>query len=268
MRIPHDDVEALMAEASETLVMPRFGRLRAGEIDEKRANDFVTVADREAEAFLAPRLAALLPGARVLGEEEAAGDPARLARLDGETPLWLIDPVDGTRAFIDGTDDFALIVALVRGAELLGGWILQPRLARRLATERGGGVIRTGFATAPLAADPAAPPRGMLLGRLPDGTRARDRAAAQVAILPRPGGGAIAFLELAAGHVDIAYFGRGWPWDHAAGALAAIEGGGAARFLVDGAAYTPRRWNTPLLVTRAADRWSTAQGMLLGRAAP
>lgn len=84
MRIPHDDVVALMDEAAERFVMPRFGRLAAGEIDEKRANDFVTVADREAEAFLAPRLAALLPGSWALGEEAAAADPSLLARLDAD----------------------------------------------------------------------------------------------------------------------------------------------------------------------------------------
>ena len=66
MRIPHDDVVGLMDEASDRLVMPRFGALQAGDIDEKRANDFVTIAAREAERFLAPRLEGLLPGSLAL----------------------------------------------------------------------------------------------------------------------------------------------------------------------------------------------------------
>lgn len=263
MRIPHDDVVALMDEAAERLVMPRFGRLAAGEIDEKRANDFGTVADREAEAFLAPRLAALLPGSWTLGEEAAAADPSLLARLDADRPLWIVDPIDGTRSFVGGKPDFGLIVALARGDDVLAGWILQPCGARRVAAEHGAGVTRAG----PLpAADQTAAgmPRAVLLGRLPDGRRARERAPGRFAPRPPPGGGAIAFLDLAWNAVDIAYFGRGWPWDHAAGALIAAEMGGAARFLADERAYTPRRWNEGLLVVARAGDWPAARDALAG----
>lgn len=262
MRIPHDDVAALMDEAAARFILPRFGRLAAGEIDEKKANDFVTVADREAEIFLAPRLAGLVPGSWVLGEEAAAADPALLARLDGDTPLWIIDPVDGTRSFIDAKPDFGVIVALARGDEVLAGWILQPCTGRRAAAEHGAGVQRAGPVAAPAAAADASLPRAVLLGRLPDGRRARDCAAGRVAPHPWPGGGAIAFLDLVWDAVDIAYFGRGWPWDHAAGALMAQEAGGAARFVADGKAYTPRRWNEGLLVTARANAWKTAHDAL------
>jgi fructose-1,6-bisphosphatase/inositol monophosphatase family enzyme len=264
MRIPHDDVVALMDEASARLVMPRFGALQAGDIDEKRANDFVTIADREAERFLAPRLEALLPGSLALGEEAAAADPALLARLDGDTPLWIIDPIDGTRSFIAAQPDFGLIVALSRGDEVLAGWILQPTLGRRVAAEHGAGIMRHG----PLPSDevpprpPGALPRAVVLGRLPDGARARDRAAGRFDLRPRPGGGAIAFIDIAWAAADLAYFARGWPWDHAAGALVAREGGGAARFVADRRDYTPRRWNEPLLVVREAATWPAAHAAL------
>jgi fructose-1,6-bisphosphatase/inositol monophosphatase family enzyme len=264
MRIPHDDVVALMDEASDRLVMPRFGALQAGDIDEKRANDFVTIADREAERFLAPRLERLLPGSLALGEEAAAVDPALLGRLDSDTPLWIIDPVDGTRSFIHGKPDFGLIVALSRGEEVLAGWILQPTLGRRAAAEHGAGLMRGGPSlsdeSAPRAAD--ALPRAIVLGRLPDGGRARDRAPGRFDLRPRPGGGAIAFLDIAWAAADFAYFARGWPWDHAAGALIAREGGGAARFMADRRDYTPRRWNEPLLVARDAADWPAARATL------
>ncbi|MBL8701106.1 MAG: inositol monophosphatase [Alphaproteobacteria bacterium] len=257
--IPHDKVEALIAEANARFVMPRFGTLQAGEIDEKKANDFVTVADREAEAFLAPRLADLIVGSHVLGEEAAAHDPSLMRRLDAETPLWVIDPVDGTRSFIEGKDGFAVIVALVRGDAVLAGWILQPRRARFVASEHGAGVRLDGgppVIPAPRRA------RGYFLGRVPDGARARERAAAAFEAQAHPGSGAVAFLDMAAGAIDIAYFGRGWPWDHAAGALIAEELGGAARFLAGPTRYTPRRWNEPLLITRSPALWDDALRVL------
>ena len=261
MRMPHEDVEALMAEASERIVLPRFGRLASGDIDEKKANDFVTIADREAEAFLAPRLAALLPGALVLGEEAASADPSLMRRIGTQGLLWVVDPVDGTRSFIDRRDDFGIIVALLRDGEPIGGWILQPIGGRRLATERGAGTRLAGFAPAPPR--PAGGlPLGMFLGRLPDGARARDRAAGRYEVGPRPGGGAIAFLEMAADAADLLYLARGWPWDHAAGALALREAGGEARFVGDGAPYSPRRWNEPILMTREAGLWPAARAML------
>lgn len=259
MKIPHDHVEALITEASARFVMPRFGTLLSGEIDEKKANDFVTIADREAEAFLTPRLADLIVGSHVLGEEAAAKDPGLMARLDAETPLWIIDPVDGTRSFIEGKDGFAVIVALTRGDTVLGGWILQPRRARFVAVEHGAGVRLNG------AAPPSAPagrPRGYFLGRLPDGARSRERASPTYDAYPHPGSGAVAFLDMAAGACELGYFGRGWPWDHAAGALIAEELGGTARFLAGPTRYTPRRWNEPLLMTRNAALWPDAHRVL------
>lgn len=261
MRMPHEDVEALMAEASERIVLPRFGRLASGDIDEKKANDFVTIADREAEEFLAPRLAALLTGARVLGEEAASADPSLMARIAAEGLLWVVDPIDGTRSFIDRRDDFGIIVALLRDGETIGGWIMQPRGGRRLAAERGAGARLSGYAPRPPRAAGDLP-LGMFLGRLPDGARARDRAEGRFEVGPRPGGGAIAFLEMAAGAADLLYLNRGWPWDHAAGALALREAGGEARFLADDAPYSPRRWNEPILMTRANLAWASARAMI------
>ena len=64
------DVEALMREAAATLILPRFRQLATHEIDTKsHPGDLVTVADREAEDWLTPKLKELLPGSRVVGEE-------------------------------------------------------------------------------------------------------------------------------------------------------------------------------------------------------
>lgn len=78
-------VAALIKEASADIVMPRFRALAAHEVEEKSRGDLVTIADREAELWLAPRLEALVRGSRVLGEEAAAAAPALLAHLDDDT---------------------------------------------------------------------------------------------------------------------------------------------------------------------------------------
>src|SRR5262245_32276543 len=171
MRIPHDAVEALLREAAERIVMPRFGALAAGDAREKKPNDFVTVADLEAERFLDPALAALVPGSIALGEEAAAADPRALDALAGDAPVWLIDPVDGTRNFIQRSRDFGMMVALVRAGAVLGGWILLPARGAFLAAETGAGLRLAG---GPPASEEGDEPQGVVAGRLADGRRVAD----------------------------------------------------------------------------------------------
>ena len=76
----HDAVVTLMRRVAAEIVLPRFRNLAADEIEEKVADDMVTVADRLSEAALTEGLAALDPTIRVIGEEAVAAD-ARL--VDG-----------------------------------------------------------------------------------------------------------------------------------------------------------------------------------------
>ena len=58
-------VAALMREASDRFILPRFQALAPEDRDEKSPGDFVTIADRDSEAFLTERLKRLLPGSTV-----------------------------------------------------------------------------------------------------------------------------------------------------------------------------------------------------------
>ena len=52
-----------------------------------------------------------MPGSTVVGEEAVAADAALLDRLLGEQHVWIIDPIDGTTNFIEGRNEFAVMVA-------------------------------------------------------------------------------------------------------------------------------------------------------------
>lgn len=91
-------------------------------MEEKSPGELVTVADREAEAWLTPRLAALVPGSRVVGEEAVEADPSLLEGLEGGV-AWLLDPVDGTSNFARGEARFAMMAALLRDGEALAAWM-------------------------------------------------------------------------------------------------------------------------------------------------
>jgi len=133
-------VERIIAEVAATEIMPRFRKLLAGDIEMKAVNDPVTVADKAAEAALTARLSDHLPGSVVVGEEGFFRDPLILSRLSGKHDVWVIDPIDGTRQFIEGNARFGVMVALQRGGHTVASWIHDPNSGDTLAAEQGGGV--------------------------------------------------------------------------------------------------------------------------------
>ncbi len=118
-------VAKLLREIALIEVLPRFRQLKSHEIREKSPGDFVTVADEAMEAALAPKLAALLPGSLLVGEEDTARDPSIMRRLASDQPVWVIDPVDGTANFAEGKEEFCSMMALIERDQVLGGWILR-----------------------------------------------------------------------------------------------------------------------------------------------
>lgn len=235
-----DAVTALVERVAATVVAPRFRDLVAGEVGEKGPGDVVTVVDHAAELALADGLAALAPGVPVLGEEAASADPTLFGLL--AAPLaWVVDPLDGTRAFVEGSPDYAVMVGLVAGGVPVAGWICLPEHRVTVVAERGSGAWCNGE---PLAAAPReGDPRMQVAARyLPAPARSR-----LVAELPgRTGAGRIALAEtvwsgneyarLALGDVDAMLAWRTMPWDHVPGVAIVRELGGVARRL-DGSDY-------------------------------
>jgi 3'(2'), 5'-bisphosphate nucleotidase len=90
----------------------------------------VTIADREAEAVLLAGLAAVAPGVPVIAEEEvAAGRIPAAADV-----LFLVDPLDGTREFINRNGEFTVNVALVVSGVPVFGIVYAPALGDLYAT--------------------------------------------------------------------------------------------------------------------------------------
>ena len=112
-----DAVLTLLQETAETVINPRFRALAEGDISSKtHPGDLVTVADREAEVLIARALRAAYPQAMVLGEEEYAGDARLLDAFRAADHAFTVDPVDGTRNFVHGSPDHAVMAAEVAGS--------------------------------------------------------------------------------------------------------------------------------------------------------
>ncbi|MCC6829217.1 MAG: inositol monophosphatase [Novosphingobium sp.] len=220
-------VSALLRGVAQAVVTPRFRQLATHEIAEKSPGEIVTTVDREAEARLYDGLAALGLGARIVGEEAAAHDPALLDRVD-EGLVWLVDPLDGTANFAAGREPFGMMVALVEDGAPLAGWIYDPLGDRLHHAERGRGATCNGDRVQARATGQAVPVAALGTHFLSPERRERVHAAAaaRMAVHPVPRCAAASYPRLATGHDDVALFQRILPWDHAAGVLFLTEAGG------------------------------------------
>lgn len=261
-----DKVEALLREAAAYAILPRFQALQRHEIEEKSPGELVTAADREAERLIEAGLAALRPGALVVGEEAASADPALLAGLPDADEAWLVDPLDGTANFAAGRAPFAVMVAFVRRRETVLSWMLDPVAGTMRIAERGGGAFTDGVR---VHAQSACPPLGAMRGailrrflRPEDRARLETREAMLKEILSGHMCAGREYPAVVAGEQHFALFQRLLPWDHAPGVLFAEEAGGRARRL-DGMPYVPGDLRPGLLVAQNPAVWSRVRETLL-----
>lgn len=225
------DVEEAVRKAAAAEIMPRFRGLAAHEIDQKSGpHDLVTDADRLAERYLTRALGDLLPGSVVVGEEAVHADPATYEAIRGDAPVWIVDPVDGTRQFVHGDPGFCTLVALARHGVLLASWTYLPAEDRLATAVRGQGAFLDGRR---LQAGAPVPGRDLRVATShPDYTTDEQKRSLlglwSDGVAPRACGSAgLEYLAVARGELDAVAFSWEAAWDHAAGILLVEEAGGA-----------------------------------------
>lgn len=128
------------AEAAGAIALKHFGR--SPEVWDKAGDAGpVSAADLEVDRMLRQELTAARPGYGWLSEETADG-PERLAA----DRVFVVDPIDGTRAFLNGEAGWAVSIAVVEHGKAVAGAVHLPKLGRIYAAEAGGGATRNGAA--------------------------------------------------------------------------------------------------------------------------
>lgn len=224
-------VLAVIREACDRAIMPRYQSLATHEIEEKASagtlEDLVTIADKESELILAEGLARLMPEAAIVGEEAADADPTVLERL-GDALCWIIDPIDGTNNYAAGKPPFGLLVALAERGETIGGWIYDPLKGRFCHAHAGKGAFingervtaRTSGQTPPIAAI------SLVFADAAERERLKRGIAPHYTCVDIPRCAAEQYPRLVLGENDLTIFSRTLAWDHAAGVLFVNEAGG------------------------------------------
>lgn len=189
-----------LADAASSAIMPHF---RQGfDIDNKLETGFdpVTVADRNGETAMRALINSTYPEHGILGEEHG---PENL----GAEQVWVLDPIDGTRAFITGLPTWGTLIGLKTNGTPSLGMMAQPYVGERFAGDGQSAWYEGPLGTRTLRARPCT--------RLEDATiftttpalfneterAAFDQVEARVR-LSRYGTDCYAFCMLAGGHVD------------------------------------------------------------------
>ncbi|MFV0126989.1 inositol monophosphatase family protein [Streptomyces sp. HMX112] len=263
------DVEEAVRKAAAAEIVPRWRQLAAHEIVEKTGpHDLVTIADRAAEEHLTQSLTALLPGSVVVGEEAVHADPRVYEALRGDAPVWIVDPVDGTRQFVRGEAGFCTLVALAVRGEVLASWTFAAARDQMAVAVRGGGATLNG--TAMRAGSPAPGAELRVAMSHPDYTTPEQKAALlglrTEGVRARPCGSAgMEYLAVARGELDAVAFNWELAWDHAAGLLLVTEAGGAQTTL-SGEPYRVTGGNTlPFTAARDAGTAARIRALLSAR---
>jgi inositol-phosphate phosphatase/L-galactose 1-phosphate phosphatase/histidinol-phosphatase len=167
-------------------------------IDDKSDASPVTIADREAETAMRALLTRHVPEHGVFGEEHGA------ERTDAEY-VWVLDPIDGTKAFITGLPIFGTLIALLHHGKPVLGIIDQPILGERWLGVAG---ERSTFNGQPIAVRACADLANAYMYStapimFPGEWEKRHAALTQRVKLFRWGGDCYAYGLLASGHVDL-----------------------------------------------------------------
>lgn len=215
-----------LADASGEVIRPWF-RVALDVTDKgtgRAGFDPVTEADREGETVLRRLIAETYPAHGILGEEhghEAGADPL----------TWVLDPIDGTRAFICGMPQWGTLIALNDGKKPILGVLDQPVTRERWIGWTGHAELVTPSKTTTIKTRPCADLRDAVVTTThPTAYFTREEADAFQEIggrakMTRYGGDCYAYALLAMGFIDLVIEASLKPWDVQA-LIPIIEGAG------------------------------------------
>jgi len=225
-------------------------RARGFDVERKDDRSPVTEADRAAETLIVDGLRRAVPDIPVIAEEEVSAG----RRTEPSALYWLVDPLDGTREFAAGRDEFTVNIGLVRDGRAVLGVVGVPALGEMFGGIVGRGAWRRDISGERVIRARHAPADGitvMASRHYATDPRINDFLAGRTVRKIVNIGSAVKFCRLAEGVADLyPRFGRTMEWDTAAPQAVLEAAGGTVRTLSGEAElrYGKPDWVNPAFV--------------------
>jgi 3'(2'), 5'-bisphosphate nucleotidase len=226
-------------------------RVRGFDVNRKSDASPVTEADHAAEAIIVEGLRRALPDVPVIAEEEVAA--GRVPPASAARECWLVDPLDGTKEFAAGHDEFTVNIGLIRDGRCVLGVVASPGTGELFGGVVGRGAWKRTTAGERAIAARAPSPDGLVVmasrSHVSDSRLAAYLEGRKVAAITNMGS-SLKLCRLAEGVADLyPRLGRTMEWDTAA-AQAVLEAAGGHVRTLDGAplTYGKPNWENPHFV--------------------
>jgi len=209
-----------LADAADERAMQVFGT-RNFSVESKSDGSPVTNVDREIEAQLRKLIAEHFPDDGVIGEEFDAVNPEAKR-------VWVLDPIDGTKAFMRGNENWATLIALRVDGKIVIGVAAAPAMEQRYSAVAGQGATMNGK---PISTSHVADISAAMLSHtsMTGFTRIDEQEKLEALALQcwdsRGAGNSFTHLSVARGSADIGWTSRAHVWDYAALSLIVTEAG-------------------------------------------
>ncbi|MEJ2203954.1 MAG: inositol monophosphatase family protein [Gemmatimonadota bacterium] len=250
------------ADAAAAIHRRDRGRVVLEAASAKGRADYVSLTDMDAQRAALEVIRSVYPDHGILAEEDPRPLPERIAEGDG-SPLWVVDPLDGTANFLHGHPQHAASVAVTMDGRPVAGAVVCGPTGERWWAGRGQGAFKSGTA---IRVSPARPLEDALVGtgfpfkrltELPRYLAQLGRVLSACSGVRRGGAASLDLCYLAQGSLDAFWELILNPWDFAAGWIIVEEAGGVLTRL-DGhpltlAETTVRGANGPVLLEALAD---------------
>lgn len=231
-----------VAREAGAIIMESYEKLAESDIDEKAANDMVTVVDRRSQELVVAAIRENFPMDFIIAEEDLSEGVN--AGLDPEgSRRWYIDPLDGTSNYIHAYPMFAVNIALEVDRVMTMGVTFAPRNDEMFTAVRGHGAFMNGQ---PMRVSDVSDNSRMFLGT---GFPFRARHYLDIYLksfakffnnargIRRAGSAALDFAYVACGRLDGFWEMTLSPWDMAAGVVLVEEAGGRVTDFFGDATY-------------------------------
>ena len=120
-------ISDLLVEVNELIILKYYKNLSSKQINTKSSDDdYVSIADKESEIYIVKNLIGFLNINQYIGEETSYSNKDDYKSLEKNALYWVIDPIDGTKNYINGKNEFCSMISLVFNSIPIASFVYYP----------------------------------------------------------------------------------------------------------------------------------------------